>query len=43
MDSRIKEMLEKGFREDIDEQDTEDEQDIEDEGVSGSHGVPGLF
>jgi hypothetical protein len=41
MDSRIKEMLEKGFHEDMDEQDTDDEQDIEDEGVSGSRGVPG--
>ena len=50
MDSRIKEMPEKGFYEDINEQDTEDEQDteeeydtedeqdIEDEGVEG---VPG--
>ena len=41
MDSRIKEMLEKGVHEDMDEQDTEDEQDIEDEGVSGPRGVPG--
>lgn len=35
INSRIKEMLEKGFHEDM------DEQDIEDEGVSGSRGVPG--
>ena len=47
IDSRIKEMVEKGFHEDMDDQDTEDEQhtedeqDIEDEGVSGSRGVPG--
>lgn len=42
MDSRIKEMLEKGFHEDMDEQDTDDEQDtgdeqdIEDEDVYGA-------
>ena len=35
MDSRIKEMLEKGLHEDV------DEQGIEDEGVCGSRGVPG--
>lgn len=35
MDSMIKEMLEKGFHEDMDEQDTENEQDIEYKGVPG--------
>lgn len=41
MNSRIKEMLKKGFYEDMNEQDTDDEQDIEDECVPGSRGVPG--
>ena len=41
IDSRIKEMLEKGFHEDMDEQDTEDEQDIDNKCVFGSRGVPG--
>ena len=41
MDSRIKEMLEKGFYEYMDEQDIEDEQDIDNKLVCDSRGVPG--
>ena len=40
MDSRIKEMLEKGFYEGMDEEDTEDEQDIEYKGVFSSRSIP---